>query len=88
MNFKNSRRAMLIGFVIGIFIMIMGIGLGNEKTIASFMVVGTIIFALALVQAFIFYICPYCKGSLMNVRGGIPKHCPHCGKELEEDLKL
>ena len=30
-------------------------------------------------------LCPHCGYSLMNVRGGIPKHCPKCGKELSED---
>lgn len=85
MNFKKSRTLMLTGFVIAIFIMGMGVGIGNEKTIVGFMAVGTIIFALSLGQAFIFYVCPHCKLSLMNVRGGIPRHCPDCGKELEED---
>lgn len=85
MDFRKSRILMWIGFAVGIFIMAVGIGCNNEKTIGGFMAVGTIVFFAALVQAFVFCVCPHCGYSLMNVRGGIPKHCPECGGQLNEN---
>jgi len=83
MNFRKSRNLMWIGFAVGILIMALGIGHENEKVIGCFMVVGAVVFFAALIQAFIFYICPHCGYSLMNVRGAVPEHCPKCGKELK-----
>ena len=34
------------------------------------------------IQAFFFYRCPACRGSLLWYRGLYPAHCPHCGKPL------
>ena len=89
MNFRKSRNLMWTGFAIGILIMAIPLMLGfeNKKIVGGFFAVGTIVFFAALVQAFIFYICPHCGYSLMNVRGGIPSHCPKCGKELKEASK-
>ncbi|MBR4893278.1 MAG: hypothetical protein IKZ35_04800 [Clostridia bacterium] len=87
MNFRKSRILMWIGFAIGILIMALGIGFENEKITGGFMAVGFIIFILALIQAFIYCICPYCGYSLMNVRGEIPKHCPECGKLLIDEYE-
>ncbi|MBO4941256.1 MAG: hypothetical protein J6D15_03545 [Clostridia bacterium] len=75
---------MWIGFAAGILIIALGIAFENENIIESFMIVGGIIFFAAFIQTFIFYTCPYCGYSLMNVRGGIPEHCPKCGKQLKD----
>lgn len=83
MNFRKSRNLMWIGFAAGIIIMLAGIALENEKIIGGFMAVGAIIFFTALIQAYIFYNCPHCGESLMNVRGNVPEHCPKCGRELK-----
>lgn len=82
MNFRKSRILMWVGFAVGFFIMVLGIGIGNEKVISYFMAIGSVVFFVALIQAFVFYTCPHCGYSLMNVRGEIPEHCPKCGKEL------
>ncbi|MEE1043284.1 MAG: hypothetical protein UH854_04905 [Clostridia bacterium] len=82
MNYRKSRNLMWIGFAIGILIMALGIGFGDDKVIGYFMVVGSVVFFIALIQAFIFYSCPHCGYSLMNVRGEVPEYCPKCGKEL------
>lgn len=37
---------------------------------------------LGYVQAFFFYRCPRCQGSLLWVRGLLPAFCPHCGEPL------
>jgi len=81
MNFRKSRNLMWIGFAVGL--LICSITIGTEKPI--FMAIGMIIFMAALIQAFIFYTCPHCGYSLMNVRGEVPEHCPKCGKELKEE---
>ena len=85
MNYKESRNLMWISLAVGLLIMVIGLGLKSEKSTLVFMIVGTVAIALGIMQAFIFYLCPHCGYSLMNVRGGIPKHCPKCGKELSED---
>ncbi len=85
MNYRKSRNLMHIGFAVGILIMAFGISFENEKIIGGFMAFGAIVFFSALIQAFIFYTCPHCRCSLMNVRGGIPRHCPECGRALEEE---
>ena len=82
MNFEKSRILMWIGCITGIFIMIIGFGLDNEKVTGIFMIAGMLVFFASLVQAFIFYVCPYCGYSLMNVRGEVPEYCPKCGKKL------
>ena len=84
MDFKKSRNLMWVGFAAGILIMGAGIGMENEKTTGVFVVMGMVIFIAALIQAFIFYTCPHCGYSLMNVRGAVPEHCPKCGKELKD----
>ena len=76
---------MWIGYVIGILIVARGSSFENQKLAISFAITGTVIFVAAMVQAFIFYTCPDCGYSLMNVRGAIPEHCPQCGKALKEE---
>ena len=83
MNYRKSRRLMWIGFAIGILIIALGIGNENEKVTVAFMASGIIVYAVSVIQAFIFYVCPHCGYSLMNVRGDIPRHCPKCGNELK-----
>lgn len=34
------------------------------------------------VQAWFFYRCPHCTGSLLRVRGPMPEFCPHCGNVI------
>ena len=85
MNFRKSRTLMWVGYVVGILIAAIGISFENEKIIGGFFAVGAVIFFSALIQAFIFYACPHCGYSLMNVRGPVPEHCPKCGKELKDE---
>lgn len=93
MNFRKSRNLMWIGFTVGILIIALGIGFKNEKITLIFMIFGMIVYAISALQAFIFYMCPHCGYSLMNVRGNIPEHCPKCGNKLnntedsEDNLK-
>ena len=86
MKYKKSRELMWIGFGIGILIMILGTGFDDEGVTGGFVLTGTLIFFAALVQAFIFYVCPHCGYSLMNVRGKTPDYCPKCGEQLKVDI--
>lgn len=85
MGFKKSRILMWTGFAVGILIMVIGTGFEDEKVIGGFFAVGTVVFLAALVQAFVFYNCPHCGKSLMDVRGDVPDYCPNCGKKLKEE---
>lgn len=78
MNYKTSRTAMWIGYLLGLFIMALGIGAENEKLTFFSTVGGVVTVAVSLIQALIFYRCPECGYSLLNVRGKLPKFCPEC----------
>ena len=80
MNFRRSRNLMWTGMILGLFLM--SLTIANENPI--FIVSGSIIFIISIIQAFIFYTCPDCHYSLMNIRGPIPDFCPKCGKCLKE----
>ena len=42
---------------------------------------GVAVMIAALLQAMIFYKCPYC-GERFNIRGRKPDYCPKCGNKL------
>ena len=84
MDFKKSRMIMWVGFVIGILIALIGTSGGDVVTNHWIFGIGMVIFILSLLQAFVFYRCPNCGYSLMNVKGNIPKFCPKCGEEIKK----
>ena len=43
--------------------------------------VGSVLIGAALIQLFIFCICPHCGYGLYNV-SGLPNCCPNCGEPL------
>lgn len=69
MTYQKSYGLLWIGLLAGFIAGFLSIGLGVA------------IILLGLVQACIFYRCPYCKYSLLNVRG-LPNCCPCCGEDL------
>lgn len=71
MNYRTSFDLLWIGLVSG------GI-IG-----CFFMSLGIVIILIAIMQAFVFYRCPHCKYSLLNVRGMRPNCCPDCGEDLK-----
>jgi len=74
---------MWIGFVIGIIIALLGCSGSDEVTNPWLFGIGMVIFIAALLQAFIYYRCPHCGYSLMNVKGSIPEYCPKCGEKTD-----
>lgn len=84
MNFKTSRTTMWVGIIIGIMVTLAG-SRGDEITNPWLFGIGMVIFILSLLQAFIFYRCPRCGYSLMNVKGSMPKYCPKCGEEINHE---
>lgn len=63
MNYKHSFWflwiEMFIGFIVGFFSVLFGV----------------IIVAVSIIQAIIFYRCPQCSQSLLDVTGMIPNRC-------------
>ena len=45
-------------------------------------IVGLVIFFAGMLQAALFYRCPYC-GKSLNLRGRKPSYCPECGEPLD-----
>ena len=70
---------MWASFIVSIVVLGMCPALGKEwpALVSALILVG------GISEAAIFYRCPHCGGSLLDKRGGIPKHCPHCGEELK-----
>ena len=85
MNFKTSRTIMWTGILAGIIVMLAGNDINNDIVNPWLFGIGMAIFILSLLQAFVFYRCPDCGYSLMNVKGSIPKFCPKCGEELNKN---
>ena len=44
--------------------------------------VGLILMIIGIIWHILFIRCPHCN-SLFRLRGGIPKHCPECGKYID-----
>ena len=61
--------------------LLMWIGAESGEAYLWIFIVGLIFVIIALAYSFIVFRCPHCD-SLLGTRT-IPKHCPHCGKELE-----
>lgn len=47
------------------------------------MLAGLILMICSILWHLIFVRCPHC-GSPFHLRGGIPKHCPDCGKYIDK----
>ena len=68
--------AVLIGFLF------LWIGKESGEAYLWIFIVGLILVIITLTYSLIVFRCPHCD-SLLGTRI-IPKHCPHCGKELEK----
>lgn len=69
MNYRHSHTILWIGLI------------GGCITGFFSQIAGGVILALAIGQAFLFYRCPHCRCSLLNVAGA-PSCCPNCGENL------
>lgn len=79
MNHRTSWMLLWTFFAVGLLV-----GLFSEITADHLPIyIGTPIIFAGIAQRLIFYRCPHRRGSLNDVRGGIPDRCPHCGKPLE-----
>jgi len=78
LNFKTSHTVLQTGVVAGALAAVFAANVGLQ--ILSML--GLLLMAGSLIQAYFFYQCPYCHRRF-NIRCKPPKHCPECGKELE-----
>lgn len=79
MNYRNSPALMWGLFIISMLVL----AVGSSRNEMIYLLLGVLCIIGGILQAAIFYRCPHCYESLMRCRGSIPKHCPHCGKELK-----
>ena len=75
-----SIRTVII--VLGVIITLISQASGR-KDIHAGMIVGLILMLCGMVWHLLFVRCPHC-GSPFRLRGGIPKHCPNCGKYIDK----
>lgn len=79
MSFRKSRMLMWIAFGAGLLLLAMAAGLSFGPLVAA----GAIVILAGMIQAAVFYRCPHCGASLLDVRGAIPEYCPRCGGRLD-----
>ena len=75
-----SIRTVII--VLGVIITLIAQASGRKDVNAG-MIVGLILIISGMVWHVLFVRCPHC-GSILRLRGGIPKHCPNCGKYIDK----
>lgn len=87
MDYRLSRKIMWIGIDGGMVLLAASMCFKNEKLVTGLMIAAVAVFALGILQAFLFYRCPECGCRLMMSKGGIPENCPQCGVYLRLEDK-
>ena len=77
-HFNIRTGLMLLGLVILLFARA-----ASHGNINTGMWLGFILMAASILWHVLFIRCPHC-GSPFQLRGGIPKHCPECGKYIDK----
>lgn len=77
-HFNIRTGLMIIG--LPLFFIAWSAGHGNVNAV---MWIGLILMIGSLLWHSLFVRCPHC-GSPFRLRGGIPKHCPECGKYIDK----
>ena len=82
MNYKTSFKLLRYGEAGGILFALLGCLLESKYSAAAdvFFVLGGVGILAAVLQALIFYKCPYC-GAKFNIRFKSPEYCPNCGEK-------
>ena len=75
-----SIRTVII--VLGLIITLISQASGRND-IGAGMWVGLILMISGIIWHILFIRCPHC-GNPFHMRGGIPKHCPNCGKYIDK----
>ena len=87
MDYRLSRKIMWIGIDAGLVLLAASMCFKNEKIQVGLMIAAVAVFALGILQAFLFYKCPECGCRLLKCKGGIPENCPECGVYLKLEDK-
>ena len=78
---------MWIGIDAGMVLLAASMCFKNEKIQVGLMIAAVAVFALGILQAFLFYRCPECGCRLIKHTGGIPENCPKCEAYLALEEK-
>jgi len=81
MDFQWAKMTMFICMIVGIIVTVLAAA-RNSLVMA---VIGYGIIIAGIIVRFLYYRCPHCRASWFNIRGPAPKHCPECGKEIEQE---
>ena len=79
LSYNIFKIVPLLGILIALYVM-------NRNLIAAY-IIAIVCIAGGYGQALIFYRCPFCGARLMKVRGGVPRHCPECERQLIVDAE-
>lgn len=75
----NIRTGLM---VVGLPVLVIARSARRGSTNAG-MWIGLILVIASILWHVLFVRCPHC-GSPFRLRGGIPKHCPECGKYIDK----
>ena len=77
MDYRKSWKLMWAALVVGLLVMYLFVWTGHMV----FAYLGVLAMLAGVGQTFKFCRCPYC-GAMLHLRGGMPKRCGACGKNL------
>ena len=77
MNYRKSFYLLWVLFMVGVALMYAYVAMGA----LPLAYVGVLCMIAGFLQTVKFFRCPHC-GALWRIRGGIPKVCPECGREI------
>ena len=81
MDYKKARSTFLGGMIAGVIMMLFASARGTV-TVA---VAACVVMAVSIGIYLLYFRCPYCNTFWDNLGCRIPKHCPECGKEIEQE---
>lgn len=68
--------------VIGVMVFLI-FGSSGRNDMNAGTIIGLILVIIGILWHFLFVRCPHCSSPL-RLRGGIPKHCPQCGRYIDK----
>ena len=81
MDYRRARIYLFVFCIVGLIVTL----LAAPRDSLLMAVTGYGIIIAGIIVYYIYYRCPYCRASWFNLRGPVPKHCPECGKEIEQE---
>ena len=80
MDMDKLKRRLMLSYNIFKIVPLLGI-------LIALYVMNRNLIAAYIIAIVCIYRCPFCGARLMKVRGGVPRHCPECERQLIVDAE-